>query len=121
MAKRLRRIAGTGLVCLELGLSAAFASGLPKPSVQAIIKSLQDPALEVRIAAAGALIEVPDAAAAKPLETALIASGDPKEQDALVKALIAVNDSATVKRLSDALGNAQFTWGSGAKPKAVDA
>jgi HEAT repeat protein len=99
----------------------ALASGLPKPTVQAIVKSLQDTNLEVRVAAAQALSEVPDDAAAKPLESALIASADASEQDALVKALIAVNDSASVKRLSDALANPQFTWGAGAKPKAVEA
>jgi len=102
--------------------SQCLASGLPKQSVQALIKALQDSNVEVRTGAAQAFSEVPDAAeqAVKPLETALIASADANEQDALVKALVVANDSATPKRLSDSLANPQFTWGSGAKAKAVD-
>jgi HEAT repeat protein len=112
----------SGCFSAILGLCGAvlLASGLPKASVQAIIKGLQDPNVEVRTSAAQALAQVPEDLATKPLETALIASADAAEQDALVKALVAVNDSNTVKRLSDALGNPQFTWGAGAKPKAVD-
>jgi len=97
----------------------SLASGLPKPTVQSIIKNLQDSNVEVRTAAAQALASVPDDTAAKPLEHALIASSDANEQAALVAALIAVNDSNSVKRLSDALANPQFTWGNGAKPKAI--
>ncbi len=113
------------LLCFSLGfISAApvLASGLPKPSVQALMKALQDSNLEVRTGAALALCEVPDAAeqVVKPLETALIASADANEQDALVKALVLANDSATPKRLSESLANPQFTWGTGAKAKAVD-
>jgi HEAT repeat protein len=100
--------------------SSVFASGLPRASMDALIKSLQDSNLEVRTSAARALIEMPDSAATKPLETALIASTDAAEQDALVKALEAINDRATAKRLSDALGNPQFSWGSGAKARAVE-
>lgn len=86
------------------------------------MKALQDTSVEVRTGAAQALSEVPDAAeqAVKPLETALVASADAAEQDVLVKALVLANDSATPKRLSEALVNPQFTWGSGAKAKAVD-
>ncbi len=108
--------------CLSLGwVSSVVASGLPKPTVQALIKALQDSNVEVRTASAWALSEVPDAAqdASKTLETVLIASSEATEQDALVKALIAANDSATPKRLMDSLANPQFTWGTGAKPKAV--
>src|SRR5204863_2188391 len=101
-----------------LGVSVSLGSGLSKPSLQAIIKSLQDTNVEVRTAAAEALALVPEDAAAKPLENALIASSDAGEQDALIKALEAVNDSNSVKHLSDALANPQFTWGTGAKPKA---
>ena len=110
-------------LCLALGTAASLlASGLPKTSVQALIKALQDTNVELRTAAAVALSEVPDAAeqAAKPLETALIASADAAEQDALLKALVIANDSGTPKRLSDSLANPQFTWGAGAKAKAVD-
>jgi HEAT repeat protein len=105
-----------------VGLVGSFgaAAGLPKASEQAVIKSLQDTSVEVRTAAAQALAQVPEENAAKPLENALIASSDAGEQDVLVKALIAVNDSGSVKRLSDALANPQFTWGSGSKPKAID-
>lgn len=99
--------------------SSVMAAGLPKQSVQAIIRALQDTNLEVRVAAAQALIQVPDDAAAKPLETALIASADATEQDVLSRALIATEDKNTVKRLMDALTNPQFTWGAGAKAKAV--
>jgi HEAT repeat protein len=100
----------------------ALAGGLPKTSVQALTKALQDSNVEVRTGAAEAFAAVPDAAeqAVKPLETALIASADAAEQDALVRALVAANDSATPKRLSDSLANPQFTWGNGAKAKAVD-
>jgi HEAT repeat protein len=110
-------------LCLGCGfVGGTWASGLPKPSVQALIKALQDANLEVRTGAALALAQVPDAAeqSVKPLETALIASGDANEQDALVKALVLANDSSTPKRLSDSLANPQFTWGAGAKAKAVD-
>jgi HEAT repeat protein len=107
------------LSLLILSGSSLFASGLPKTSIQSIIKSLQDTNVEVRIAAAQALIDVPDDTAIRPLETALIASADPAEQDALSRALIVANDKATTKRLSEALSNPQFTWGSGAKAKAV--
>jgi HEAT repeat protein len=96
------------------------ASGLPKTSIQAIIKSLQDSNADVRTAAAQALASAPDDAATHALETALIASSDAKEQDALVSALLAVNDKATVKHLMESLSNPQFTWGNGAKPRAVE-
>jgi HEAT repeat protein len=113
------------LLSLVLGLGMAVtgsASGLPKVSVQVLIKALQDSNLEVRTAAGQALAAVPDAAelAVKPLESALMASADATEQDALVKALVAADDSATPKRLTEALANPQFTWGAGAKAKAVD-
>ncbi|OGR89249.1 MAG: hypothetical protein A2992_05740 [Elusimicrobia bacterium RIFCSPLOWO2_01_FULL_59_12] len=104
-----------------MGISVGLGAGLPKASLQAVIKGLQDASPEVRIAAAQALTEVPGEAAAKPLENALIAAGEALEQEAMVKALVAVNDSASVKRLSDALVNPQFTWGAGAKPRAVEA
>jgi HEAT repeat protein len=104
---------------LSFAVTFSFSAGLPKASIQAVIKNLQDANVDVRAAAAHALAQVPDDAAAKPLENALIASADAGEQDALVQALIAVNDSASVKRLSDALVNPQFTWGAGAKPKAI--
>jgi HEAT repeat protein len=107
-------------ILIALSASLAAASVLPKASIQALIKGLQDTSVEVRTAAAQALAEVPDESAAKPLENALIASSDAGEQDAHSKALIAVNDSGSVKRLSDALANPQFTWGTGAKPKAID-
>ena len=48
-----------------------------------------------------------------------MASTDPAEQEALSKALITANDKGTPKRLSEALSNPQFTWGNGAKAKAV--
>jgi HEAT repeat protein len=98
----------------------SFAAGLPKASVQAIIKGLQDPAVDVRTASALALAELDDETAVKPLENALIASSETAEQDALVKALVALNDAASVKRLSDALANPQFTWGTGSKPRAIE-
>ena len=114
-------------ILFTLGLGGAlvggsWASGLPKPSVLALIKALQDTNVEVRTAAALTLAEVPDAAeqSVKPLETALIASANPTEQDALIKALVAAGDSDTPKRLSDSLANPQFTWGAGAKAKAVE-
>jgi HEAT repeat protein len=110
-------------LCLAIGTASSLvASGLPKTSVQALIKALQDSSVELRTAAAIALSQVPDAAeqAAKPLETALVASADATEQDALVKALVVANDSGTPKRLSDSLANPQFTWGAGAKGKAVE-
>jgi len=109
--------------CLTItAATSLFASGLPKPSVQALIKALQDSSVDVRTGAAQAFSLVPDAAeqAVKPLETALIASAEAGEQDFLVKALVAGDDSATPKRLSEALVNPQFTWGNGAKAKAVD-
>lgn len=99
--------------------SASFASGLPKPTVQAIIKNLQDNSVDVRTAAAQALEQVPESYAAQPLETALIASADAAEQDAIVKALEMINERDTAKRLSEAMSNPQFTWGSGSKPKAI--
>ncbi|MFA5976196.1 MAG: HEAT repeat domain-containing protein [Elusimicrobiota bacterium] len=106
-------------VVLLSGSVAVWGSGLPKASLQAIIKTLQDQNLEVRVAAAQALSQVPDDAAVKPLESALMASSDPAEQDALVKALCAIKDKSSVKRLSDALYNPQFTWGNGAKAKTI--
>jgi len=33
---------------------------------------------------------------------------------------VAIHNKETVKRLSDALANPQFTWGAGAKAKAID-
>ncbi len=107
---------------LGFGATQVLGSGLPKQSVQALMKALQDSNVEVRTGAAQALSLIPDAAeqAVKPLETALIASAEAPEQDALVKALILANDSTTPKRLSEALANPQFTWGAGAKAKAVD-
>src|SRR5438046_1190370 len=90
-------------LCLSSILAGlASASGLPKPSVLALIKALQDSNVEVRTSAAQALAEVPDAAqqSVKPLETALIASADPAEQEALIKALVAAGDGDTPKRLS---------------------
>jgi HEAT repeat protein len=112
----------TLLACyLCIAVATAQASGLPKQSVQALMKGLQDSNVEVRTAAAQALSEVPDAAeqAVKPLETALMASAEQSEQDAIVKALIVANEKGTPKRLGDALVNPQFTWGNGAKAKAV--
>ena len=108
--------------CLGFGVAQVFGSGLPKLSVQALTKALQDTNVEVRTAAAQALSQVPDAAeqAVKPLETALIAGSDAAELEALAKALIAADDSGTPKRLSDSLVNPQFTWGNGAKAKAVE-
>src|SRR5438128_929077 len=106
------------LFCLFIFLPlAARASGLPKVSLDALMKALQDSNLEVRTAAAQALAEMPEAAAVKPLETALIASADPAEQAALVQALEAIDDKGSAKRLSDALANPQFTWGNGAKSR----
>ena len=111
------------ILCLSVcTVEVSSASGLPKPAVQALIKALQDSNVEVRTSAAQAFAEVPDAAAdaAKALETALVASADAAEQDALVRALVAAGDPGTPKRLSDSLANPQFTWGAGAKAKAVD-
>jgi HEAT repeat protein len=110
------------LPILSFAAVQVFASGLPKLSVQALMKALQDTNVEVRTAAAQALSQVPDAAAqaVKPLETALIAGSDAAELEALSKALIAADDSGTPKRLSDSLVNPQFTWGNGAKAKAVE-
>ena len=104
------------------GSSLIFASSLPKQSVQALIKALQDSAVEVRIGAAQALGQVQDAAqaAVKPLENTLMASADPAEQDAVSKALVLANNIETVKHLEAALANPQFTWGNGAKAKAVE-
>jgi HEAT repeat protein len=107
-----------GLIGLSASISAG--SGLPKASQQAIVKSLQDSNVEVRIAAARAVNQVPDKTAAKPLENALIVSADATEQEALAQALETVHDSGSVKRLSDALANPQFTWGAGAKPHAIE-
>ena len=109
------------VTCLVgMNVAIGWGSGLPKASEQAIIKNLQDANLDVRTAAAQALAQVPDDSAAKPLENALIASADANEQEALVNALVAVNDAGSVKRLSDALANPQFTWGAGAKAKAIN-
>ena len=105
------------LVFLSMSL---FASGLPKTSEQALVKALQDPSAEVRAAAALAIAAMPDDNATKPLESVLIASADAAEQEATVQALIAINDKATAKRLSEALANPQFTWGNGAKTRAVE-
>ena len=104
---------------LGFATGEVFGSGLPKLSVQVLIKALQDSNVEVRTAAAQAFSEVPDAAAqaVKPLETALISGGDARELEALSKALVAADDNATPKRLSDSLLNPQFTWGNGAKAK----
>ncbi len=99
---------------------ALYSAGLPKNSIQVLIKSLQDTHVGVRTAAAVALIEIESDLAVRPLEAALVASTDAGEQEALVKALIAQDDSQTPKRLSDSLINPQFTWGSGAKPRAVE-
>lgn len=121
MFKGRQRSLGWGIVAAGVFVATTgFGSGLPKASLQALIKSLQDASVEVRTAAAQALSQVPADAAAKPLENALVASADAAEQDALVKALIAVNDSDSVKRLSDALANPQFAWGAGAKPRAIE-
>ena len=120
MPKRASLLLSNVTWLVGLGVSIGLGSGLPRASEQAIVRALQDSNREVRTAAAQALAQVPDETAAKPLENALIASADAAEQDALVKALEAVNDSASVKRLSDALANPQFTWGTGAKPKAID-
>ena len=110
------------LLALTLSLSPLQASGLPKASMQAIIKALQDTNVDVRTAAADALTQVAGDAedATKPLESVLIASADPKEQDACVKALVAIKDKDSAKRLSEALANPQFTWGTGAKARAVE-
>jgi HEAT repeat protein len=109
------------VAALVLGMASEARAGLPKQTVQALVKALQDSSLEVRTSAALALAEVPDAAeqASKTLETVLIASSEAVEQEALVKALIVANDSTSVKRLSESLVNPQFTWGTGAKAKAV--
>ena len=110
------------MIAVSLNLSPLYASGLPKASMQAMMKALQDQNVEVRTAAAGALEQVAGDAeeAAKPLESVLIASADPKEQEACVKALVAIKDKDSAKRLSDALANPQFTWGAGAKARAVE-
>jgi HEAT repeat protein len=105
---------------LTSAATTCLAAGLPKTSVQAIIKALQDSNVEVRTAAAQALAQVPDDTAVKPLETALMASADANEQQALVAALSAANDNGTPKRIMDAVSNAQFTWGAGAKIKAIE-
>jgi HEAT repeat protein len=97
-----------------------LTSGLPKASVQLLIKALQDSHVEVRTAAAQALIQIPESSALKPLESALVASSDAGEQDALVKAIVAIDDRDSAKRLSEAVANPQFSWGSGAKSRAVE-
>jgi len=107
-------------VCLVFVSTWTLAAGLPKNSIQVLIKALQDPSVDVRSAAALALTQVPADLAVKPLETALIASSDAKEQDVLVKALIAQEETDSIKRLSDSLVNPQFTWGAGAKARAVE-
>jgi len=98
----------------------AFADGLPKPTVQVLVKALQDTNTDVRLAAAQALGEFEDQAVVKALESALVVSAEAAEQEALVKALLLNNDSGTVKRLTDAMNNPQFTWGKGAKARAVE-
>lgn len=112
------------LFLFALGSAAAGtlvqADGLPKASVQLLIKALQDTHVDVRTAAAVALAGVPDSSAAKPLEAALIASADKAEQDALVSALTALNEKESAKRLSDAVSNPQFSWGANARPRAVE-
>ena len=82
-------------MCLGFGAAQVLASGLPKSSVQALMKALQDSNVEVRTAAAQVFAQIPDAAqsAVKPLESALVASADGGEQDALVKALILADES----------------------------
>jgi HEAT repeat protein len=100
--------------------SLGRSAGLPTASEQVIVKSLQDTSVEVRTAAALALAAMPDEKAVKPLESMLIASADPAEQDAAAQALIALADKNTAKRLSESLSNPQFTWGTGAKAKAVE-
>ena len=117
MIKRFSPLAVTVAV---LSPAVLLASGLPKSSMQMLIKSLQDSHVDVRVAAAQALIELPDSVAIKPLESALIASDNVPEQDALVKALIANDERDSAKRLSEAIANPQFTWGNGAKPRAVE-
>jgi HEAT repeat protein len=107
-------------IAFSFCVASALASGLPKQSFQTILKALQDSSAEVRIAAAEAIAQMPDDDAARPLETALVASADAKEQEALAAALLAVKDKATAKRLSDALANPQFSWGAGAKARAVE-
>jgi len=109
------------IVSVSLLLSSVLLSaGLPKNSIQILIKSLQDSNDEVRLAAATAFVGMESDLAVRPLEAALIASHEAPEQDALVKALIKQDDSQTPKRLSDSLINPQFTWGKGAKPRAVE-
>ena len=115
--KRLPRSFWLSLFLMPL---VAAASSLPKTSLQMVIKALQDPHVEVRTAAAQALIEIPESAALKPLEAALIASADVNEQNALVLAIVAIDDRDSAKRLSEAIANPQFTWGNGAKPRAVE-
>lgn len=107
------------ILLISLAGTLGLAAGLPKASSQAIAKALQDPNVEVRTAAAQALVNVPEESAVKPLENALITSADAHEQDAILQALETLNDKSTAKRLSEALSNPQFTWGTGAKAKAV--
>ena len=110
-----------GVFLASAGLaSVTCASGLPKESLQVIVKSLQDTTVEVRIAAAQALAQTGNDTALKPLESALMISTDANEQTALAQALEALNEKSTFKRLSEALANPQFTWGAGAKAKAVE-
>lgn len=113
----IQRMAFSLVVLVSAGVGAA---GLPKASIQALIRAVQDTHVEVRTAAALALADVPDESALKPLETALITSDTPAEQDALVKALLAIREKDTCKRLSESLSNPQFSWGKGAKARAVE-
>ena len=108
-------------VPLLLASSPVLAGGLPKPSVQVLIKGLQDSSPEVRLACAQALAGFEEPTAVKPLEAALMASAETYEQDALVTALVLNKDSGTVKRLTEGLNNPQFAWGKGAKARAVEA
>ena len=105
-----------------LSVMSVHASRLPKVSVQALVRALQDTNVEIRTAAASALAKDPDESdiALKPLETALVASDTAAEQEALVEALVAIHDKDTAKRLTESLANPQFTWGKGAKARAVD-
>ncbi len=101
--------------------SVLWAEGLPKPSIQALIKALQDSNQDVRLSAAHALSQFEEPQAVKALESALISSTEPAEQEALIAALVLNKDSGTVKRLTEALNNPQFTWGKGAKARATEA
>lgn len=121
MNKNLLSFLVFSLVSLSLVPSSVFADGLPKPSVQVLLKALQDSNAEVRLSAAQALGQFEEPLAVKALESALIASAEAAEQDALVKAIVLNKDSGTSKRLNDAFNNPQFNWGKGAKAHAVQA